>query len=93
MGRPYSKDLRERVVSAVESGQMSRNQAARHYGVAISTAIIWVRRFRQTGNVAPGKMGGHKPKSIRGAFGFTHPADRSILGRMSGTGCEARQCL
>ena len=67
MGRPYSKDLRERVVGAVESGRMSRNQAAGHYGVAISTAIGWVRRFRETGSVAPGKMGGHKPKSICGA--------------------------
>ena len=67
MGRPYSKDLRERVVSAVESGRMSRNQAAKHYGVAISTAITWVRRFRETGSVAPGQIGGHKPKSIRGA--------------------------
>jgi transposase len=67
MGRPYSKDLRERVVGAVESGRMSRNQAARHYGVAISTAISWVRRLRETGSVAPGKMGGHRPKSIRGA--------------------------
>jgi len=67
MGRPYSRDLRERVVSAVESGQMSRNQAAQHYGVAISTAITWVHRFRETGSIAPGKMGGHKPRSIRGA--------------------------
>jgi putative transposase len=56
MGRPYSKDLRDRVVWAVESGRMSRNQAARHYGVAISTAIHWVRRFRETGSVAPGQM-------------------------------------
>lgn len=67
MGRPYSKDLRERVVLAVESGGMSRHRAAQHYGVAISTAINWVRRFRETGSLAPGKMGGHKPKSIRGA--------------------------
>ena len=68
MGRPYSLDLRERVVSAVESRRMSRNQAAQHYGVAISTAIHWVRRFRETGSVAPGQMGGHKPKKIRGAY-------------------------
>lgn len=35
--------------------------------MAISTAINWVRRFRATGSVAPGQMGGHKPKAIRGA--------------------------
>ena len=65
MGRPYSNDLRERVVAAVEGG-MSRNQAAERYGVAISTAIGWVRRFRETGNILPGQMGGHKPKILSG---------------------------
>ncbi len=67
MGRPYSNDLRERVVAAVEQGGMSRNQAATQFGVAISTAINWVKRFRQTASVAPGQMGGHKPRSISGA--------------------------
>ena len=29
--------------------------------------IHWVRRFRETGSVAPSQMGGYKPKAIRGA--------------------------
>lgn len=66
MGRPYSNDLRERVVSAVEQGGLSRHQAAAQFGVAISTAINWVKRFRQTASVAPGQMGGHKPRAISG---------------------------
>ncbi len=66
MGKPYSIDLRERVVSAVEEGGLSRRQAAERFGVGISTAINWVRRFRVTGSVAPGQMGGHKPKKIKG---------------------------
>ena len=66
MGKPYSIDLRERVVSAVETGGLSCNRAAKQFGVGISTAINWVRRLRETGSVAPGKMGGHKPKSISG---------------------------
>jgi transposase len=28
------------------------------------TAINWVERWRQSGSLAPGKMGGHKPKAI-----------------------------
>ena len=64
MSRPYSNDLRERVVSAVESGRMSRNQAAQHYGVAISTAVHLVRRFRESGSSGQRKMRSHKPKSI-----------------------------
>ncbi len=65
MGKPYSIDLRERVVAAVEEGGLSRRQAAERFGVGISTAINWVRRFRATGSVAPGQMGGHKPKKIK----------------------------
>ena len=66
MGKPYSVDLRERVVAAVERGGLSRGRAAVQFGIAISTAIKWVRRFRETGSVAPGQMGGHKPKAIVG---------------------------
>jgi len=64
MGKPYSMDLRERVVAAVETGGMSCHQAAAQFGVGVSTAIVWVRRLRETGSVAPGQMGGHKPKAI-----------------------------
>ena len=67
MAKPYSMDLRERVVASVERGGLSRNEAARRIGVGISTVIHWVRRFRETGSVAPGQMGGYKPKAIRGA--------------------------
>jgi len=65
MGKPYSRDLRKRVVAAIQGG-MSRNQAAQQFGVAISTAIGWMRRVEETGSVEPGQMGGHKPKAISG---------------------------
>jgi transposase len=66
MGKPYSEDLRKRVVAAVVTGGLSCNQAAKQFGIGISTAIGWARRLRETGSVAPGKMGGHKPKAISG---------------------------
>jgi len=66
MGKPYSLDLRKRVVAAIEGG-ISRNRAAKQFGVAVSTAIGWMRRVQETGSVAPGQMGGHKPKAISGA--------------------------
>jgi putative transposase len=67
MGKPYSMDLRERVVAAVLTGGMSCNRAAKQFGIGISTAINWVKRLRETGSVAPGQMGGHKPPAISGA--------------------------
>jgi transposase len=45
---------------------MSRNRAAKQFGVAISTAIGWMQRVEETGSVEPGQMGGHKPKAISG---------------------------
>ena len=52
MTKPLSNDLRERLVSAVDSG-LSRRSAARRFGVAASTAIKWVNRWRRTGDVGP----------------------------------------
>jgi putative transposase len=66
MARPYSTDLRERVILAVARDGLSRNEAARRFGVAISTAVNWLRRYRDTGSAAPGKMGGHKPRKLIG---------------------------
>src|SRR5215469_15229366 len=66
MGKPYSMDLRERAVAAVLRGGLSRHESAVRFGVAPSTVINWVRGVRETGSVAPGRMGGHKPKAIAG---------------------------
>ena len=41
MAKPYSFDLRERVTAAVDRDGMSRQAAARRFGVAASTAIHW----------------------------------------------------
>jgi putative transposase len=60
-------DLRDRVVKAVESGRMSCRGAASHFGVAASSAIKWMQRYRQTGSAAPGQIGGYRPRAISGA--------------------------
>jgi transposase len=66
------------VVAAVVTGGLSCNEAAKQFEVAVSTAIGWVRRQRETGSVAPGKMGGHRPKAISGAHRVW------VLGRIKG---------
>ena len=66
MTRPYSMDLRDRVVQAVKEEGLSRNQAAKRFNVAISTAIGWLQREKATGSAAPAKMGGYKPRKILG---------------------------
>ncbi len=57
MARPYSLDLRERVVGAIEGG-LSRREAAEVFGVSPSTAVKWMRRHHDGGGVAARPMGG-----------------------------------
>ena len=57
MTRPLSDDLRQRVIAAVEGGQSCRS-AARRFGVAPSTAIKWVSRYRRLGHARPRPLGG-----------------------------------
>jgi putative transposase len=63
MTRPLSNDLRERVVAAVVAGESCRSVAAR-FGVAISPVVKWSQRYRATGSIAPGKMGGHRKRVL-----------------------------
>jgi transposase len=63
MSRPLSNDLRERVVRAVSGGESCRAVAAR-FGVAVSSVVKWSQRWRSTGSVAPGKMGGHRKRTL-----------------------------
>lgn len=67
MPKPYSMDLRERVVSAVKEEGLSRHQAAARFGVAVSTAVNWLKRYETRGCVEPSRMGGYKPKTLSGA--------------------------
>ena len=65
MARPYSQDLRERVVRAVEGG-LSRRGAASVFGVGIATVIAWVRVWRQSGRLVAKPMGGDHSSRLKG---------------------------
>ena len=57
MPKPYSVDLRARVIEEVETGA-SRREAAERYGISPSVVVIWVQRFEETGSVAAKPSGG-----------------------------------
>jgi transposase len=57
MSKPYSSDLRERVVEFVEAGA-SRHEAAEHFDVSVSSAIRWMQRLVRFGSVAANPGGG-----------------------------------
>lgn len=71
MAKTYGVDLRGRVIAAVEGG-MSRRSAAERFQVAISTAIRWVRVWREDGRGIAKPKGGdtrsHRIEAYREAI-------------------------
>src|SRR4029077_3743067 len=63
MARPYSQDLRERVVGSVMSGRSCR-ATARLFGVSVASVVKWCQRFRATGSAAAYWMGGHRRRVL-----------------------------
>ena len=63
MTRPYSEDLRERVVRVVESGT-SRNAAANQFDVSISFVVKLMQRWKQRGTIKADKYGGWKKSKL-----------------------------
>jgi transposase len=65
MARPYSQDLRERVVASVTGGR-SRRRTAALFGVSVASVVKWSQRFQATGSAAAKPMGGHRPRVLAG---------------------------
>jgi transposase len=63
MARPYSVDLRKRVVRAVEAGASRRATAAK-FGVSPSFVIKLMQRWRRRGTVQPDRIGGRKRSTL-----------------------------
>jgi transposase len=57
MAKPLSEDLRMRVVRAVDGG-MSRRAAAARFGISPSSAVRFVREWRERGSIGAKRQGG-----------------------------------
>ena len=60
MARPYSLDLRERVVASVADGQPCR-AVAELFDISVASVVKWSLRARATGSAAAKPMGGKRP--------------------------------
>lgn len=49
MSRAYSQDLRDRVIDAALKDGLSARGAAARFGIGVATAVVWVRRARESG--------------------------------------------
>src|ERR1700726_4914963 len=57
MPKAYSRDLRERVITAVETGA-SRREAAERFEVSVSSAVRWLQRWYESHSATPKPRGG-----------------------------------
>ncbi len=64
MGRPYSTDLRERVLLACEAGEESQAAIARRFRVSENTVSSWFHHSRHEGRRAPKAHGRGLPSVL-----------------------------
>ena len=91
----YSEDLRKKIVEAVEKRGMPKAEAARLFGVGISSVKRYVATAKAGRSLAPKKRPGSKPKMDQTARRLleadleerpaaTLPQRREYLGRVAG---------
>ena len=61
MPRPYSYDLRQKVIEAIELNGMKRCEASEYFNISRNTINLWLQRKAQTGDFRP------KPREHRGS--------------------------
>jgi|SRR3954462_670453 putative transposase len=66
MTRPYSEDIRERALARADAGETVRS-IAEELQISPSCVTKWKNLRRDTGGIAPGKIGGHKKRTLSGA--------------------------
>src|SRR5947209_14739824 len=65
--RPYSTDLRERIVAAVERGELPIRQIAHLFAVSLSCVVRLLQHKRRTGSVQPKPHAGVPPRKLDAA--------------------------
>lgn len=64
--RPYSLDLRQRIVEAYENGEGTQAELAERFQVSLRCVERLMRVYRETGSVAPKPHGGGRQAKISG---------------------------
>jgi transposase len=93
----YSMDLRERVVSACDAGDATREQIAARFSVSVPWIRKLLRRRRETGSIGPKPRGGGRApafdgeaaRRLREAVRADDDATLEELARAAGVSCCA----
>src|SRR3954471_10453474 len=93
--KPYSMDLRERVVAACDARDGTREQIPARFSVSVSWIRDLLRRRREAGSIAPRPRGGGRPPAfdaeaagrLREAVRADDDATLEELARAAGVAC------
>jgi transposase len=64
--KPFSEDLRQRIVQVYEENTWSYEAVAARFQVSVSSVRRFVRQWRQTGHLTPAPSGGGQPQKLGG---------------------------
>jgi transposase len=56
----YSEDLRQKIVQALEQRRMTKSEAARAFGVSLSSVKRYTKAVREGRSLSPGKASGKR---------------------------------
>lgn len=57
----YSEDLRQKIVQALQEQRMNKSEAARAFGVSLSSIKRYAKAVREGRSLSPGKAPGKRP--------------------------------
>jgi transposase len=60
----YSEDLRRKIVEAVQQRRMNKSEAARAFGVSLSSVKRYTKAVREGRSLSPGKAPGKRPRLL-----------------------------
>jgi transposase len=58
----YSEDLRQKIVETLQQRRMNKSEAARAFGVSLSSVKRYAKAAREGRSLSPGKAPGKRPK-------------------------------
>ena len=58
----YSEDLRQKIVEALQQRRMNKSEAARAFGVSLSSVKRYAKAASEGRSLSPGKAPGKRPK-------------------------------
>ena len=65
--KPYSLDLRQKIIEVYSEGNTSQRQLASQFHVALSFVQKLLKQYRETGNIAPKKRQSQTPTKLNSA--------------------------